>query len=278
MKEIIEFRIFNEYAHLLLRPDEGKRNPSNTVIHILKEDPKFEQIRTLSKEIRDKKNDFLFLYSNIKRQYGNEEFDRATLFQLKITTTFEPAGEECGTLYDEKTGCEICGANRKQIGLLRLRKDSIPKTDIARTIAGEIVVSEKFAAVFKKKGLKGALLEPVVLNNATFNCYQLVSAIEIELSQNTIAGINLFDLSTSSEGEIYKCPKGHTLGLNLLSEAYVVGSRSIGANDFFSSKQKIGARRGLLRPEQIYFCSPAFREMVHEERLSGFEFEITNVE
>lgn len=31
-------------------------------------------------------------------------------------------------------------------------------------------------------------------------------------------------------------------------------------------------------PEQYGFCSPAFRQMVEEEKLSGFEFEIANIE
>jgi hypothetical protein len=108
--------------------------------------------------------------------------------------------------------------------------------------------------------------------------YQLTADTEIELTPNTIVGINPFDLSTSSEGEIYKCPKGDTIGLNLLSEPYVTDSPLIKEFDFFASRQKIGVKRGLLRPEPIYFCSPAFRQMVEEEKLSGFEFEIANIE
>lgn len=278
MKEITEFRIGNEYAYLLLKPNEGKRNASNTVIHITKEDPKFEQIRVLSKEIRDKKNDFFFLYSNTRREYSKDEFETATLFQIKIKTIFEPAGEECGTIYDETTACKICGANRKQIGELKLKKGSIPKKDIARTIAGEIVVSEKFIEAFKLRNLKGLDLLPVEFAKGASDYYQLVATSEIELSQSTVAGIDIFDLSTSSDGEIYKCPKGHTIGLNLLSEAYVLNNPSISENDFFVSKQKIGVKRGLLRPEPIYFCSQDFRQMVEEEKLIGFEFEITNIE
>lgn len=34
MKEIIEFRINNNYAHLLLKPGEGKSNYFNTIIKI----------------------------------------------------------------------------------------------------------------------------------------------------------------------------------------------------------------------------------------------------
>lgn len=278
MKEVIEFRIGNEYAHLLLKPSEGKRNSSNTTIHITKDDPKFEQIRILDKQIREQNHDFFFLYSNIKREYSKKELETARLLQIQIKTTFEPAGEECGTIYDETTACGICGANRKQTNSLTLKKGSIPKKDIARTIAGELIVSEKFAQCFKQRGLKGALLEPVLFGKGTSDYYQLIASSELELTEKTIAGVNLFDLSTSDGGEIYKCPKGHTIGLNLLSEAYVLNSPAITENDFLVSKQKIGVKRGLLRPEPVYFCSQAFRKMIEEEKLIGFEFEITNIE
>jgi hypothetical protein len=213
---------------------------------------------------------------------------------MKIKTMFEPAGEECGTIYDETTACEICGANRKQIGVLKLKKGTIPKKDIARTIAGEIVVSEKFKKAFEQRNLKGLELLPVEFAKGTSDYYQLGASKEIELSQNTIAGGDIFDKgSDGSEAyeftvsgghkvvfdkEVYRCPKGHLIGLNLLSEAYVLNSSSIGESDFLVSKQKIGVKRGLLRPEPIYFCSQAFRKMIEEENLSGFEFEIANIE
>lgn len=112
------------------------------------------------------------------------------------------------------------------------------------------------------------------------------------MSPNTITGDDPFETSTGSNGgifnisgydivfekEVYICPKGDLIGLNLLSEPYVTDSPLIKEFDFFASRQKIGVKRGLLRPEPIYFCSPAFRQMVEEEKLSGFEFEIANIE
>jgi len=76
------------------------------------------------------------------------------------------------------------------------------------------------------------------------------------------------------EREVYKCPKGHTIGLNLLSEPYVLKIAVIDEYDYFVSRQKIGVKRGLLRPEPIYLCSQSFRTMVLEEKLTGFDFEI----
>ncbi len=297
MREILELRINYDYAHLLFGADEGKDlgqfSKSIKIVELSKDDPRYNQIPIISKQVKKKYDKAFYFGWQIRRKYSKQELETANLLQMKINTTFEPAGEECGTIYDEATVCEVCGANRKQINTLTLNKGSIPKKDIARTIAGEVVVSEKFTEAFKQRNLKGAILEPVIFGKGVSDYYQLIASTELELTGNTIAGIDPFDFSESSEGveftvsggypikfekEIYKCPKGHTIGLNLLSEAYVLNSPSISESDFLVSKQRIGVKRGLLRPEPIYFCSQAFRKMVEEEKLSGFEFDITNIE
>lgn len=279
MKETLELRINYDYASLLFKADEGKNlGTSVKVVELSKEDPRYDQIPVIENQVQKKYDRSFFFGWEIKRKYGKKELEAAPLLYMKIKTTFEPAGEECGTVYYETTACKICGANRKQIGSLKLKKSSIPKKDIARTIAGEIVVSEKFTDSFKKRGLKGAVLEPVLFEKGSSNNYQLVAATEVDLSQNTVAGINPFDLSTGSEGEVYKCPEGHTIGLNLLSEPHVLNSQSIKEHDFFASKQMIGVKRGLLRPEPLYLCSQEFRKMVLEEKLKGFDFEIAHIE
>ena len=278
MKEICELRVNNTYFHLLPKTIIGNDLGPVTRLKIEINSLEFQLIKEIAEKVKAEKTENFFYGWGIKRNYSKKELVNATLFHLIIGNEFEPAGEECGTLYDETTACEICGANRKQIGSLKLKKGTIPKKDIARTIAGEIIVSERFANVFVKRKLKGLDLVPVEFAKGASDYCQLVATSEIELSQSTVAGINIFDLSTSSEGEIYKCPKGHTIGLNLLSEAYVLNSPSISENDFLVSKQKVGVKRGLLRPEPLYFCSQAFREMIEEEKLIGFEFEITNIE
>jgi len=289
MKEITEFRINYDYAHLLFKADEGKNlGTSVRVVELSKEDPRYNQIHILDKEVKKKYDRGFFFSWQIKRKYSKEEFDAATLLYLRIKTAFEPAGEECGTMYDEAAACEICGANRKQISPLFLKKGTIPKKDISRTIGGEVVVSEKFVNAVRQRSLKGLQLSQTNIEKY----YQLIANTKIELSPNTITGNNPFEKSTGSNGgtyyfsgykvvfekEVYICPKGDLIGLNLLSEPYVLNSQSIGECDFFASKQLTGVKCGLLRPEPIYFCSPTFRKMVEEEKLSGFEFQIAHVE
>lgn len=278
MKETIEFRILKEYAHLLLKPGEGKQLSIVVSITMSTSDPRFERVRELTREIRDKFNESFFFYSEIKRKYSKKELNDATLFLIKIKKTFEPAGEECGTQFNEEVACEICGANRKQIGLLKLKKGSIPKKDIARTIAGEVVVSKRFAEVFNQRRLNGARFEPILFGDRISEYYQLMPIHEIELTSNTIAGSNVFDLSPTFDDEVYCCPQGDTIGLNLISEAHVASNAYLSDNDILQSRQNIGVKRGLLCPERLLFCSPAVKQMIEEEKLTGFEFEIARID
>ena len=290
MKEILEVRINYDYSNLLFDADEGKNlGTSVKVVELSKEDPRYQQVPIFEEQVRKKYNRCFFFGWQIKRKYSKKELNASTLLHLKIKTVFEPTGEECGTLFEETAACEICGANRKQVSPLILKKGTIPKRDVAITIGGEVVVSENFANAVRQRNLKGLKLNPI--NVAKY--YQLTADATVELSHHTIAGVNPWDHSESGEGvefkvpggysfkfekEIYKCPKGHTIGLNLLSEPYILNDQSIANYDFLASKQKIGVKRGLLRPEPIYFCSQAFRNMVEEEKLSGFTFEVAHVE
>lgn len=279
MKETLKLRINLDYASMLFQENEGKNSGTSVkVVEISKDDPRYSLVPIIAKQIQQKYNKAFFFGWEIKRKYSDLELAKAKLLLMKIKTVFEPTGEECGTLFNETVSCEVCGANREQIGPLTLKYGSIPKKDISRTIAGEVLVSARFAEAAQKRGLKGIVLGPIISDNVRSDVFQLSASSQIDLSQNTLAGINPFDLSTSDKGEIYKCPNGHTIGLNLLSEPHVLDSQLIGENDFFMSKQKVGVKRGLLRPEAIYFCSQDFRMMVVEEKLSGFDFEIANID
>jgi hypothetical protein len=293
MKELIEFRIFKDYYHLL-PPNNAKLNGIVHVLNVPKGDVLIQQIEKVYKELR--KNDMAFFSSwQVKRYYTKNELVDAKLFHLSIKVAFEPTGEECGTLYDETAACEICGANRKQVGLLKLKKGTIPKKDITRTIAGEVVVSEKFARVIKQKGGKGILLKPILFEKGVSNYYQLTtSSPELELAKKTVVGQHPFDLSNNDveaiefivsggykvkfDKLILKCPKEHLIGSKLISEPYVLNTPLINNYDFFVTKQKLGAKQGLLCPEPLYLCSKEFRKIVLEEKLSGFDFEIAHIE
>lgn len=292
MKEIIELRINYDYADLLFQ-DEGKNiGTSVRVVKISSDDPRILKVPIIHKELKMKYNRAFFFSWEISRKYNSHELSQAKLFHVKIKSVFEPAGEECGTIYDETVACQICGSYRRQLGPLILKKGSIPKKDISKTIAGEIVVSEKFVETFKHKSLTGLKFEPILYKNRNSGYFQLVEFNKLKLTTKTLAGNSPFESTYGSEGgtydisgytvifekEVYICPLGHLIGLNLISELSVYNSNLINEYDFFASEQTIGVKRGLLRPEPIYICSPKFRNMVIEEKLTGFDFEIAHID
>src|SRR5262249_22702448 len=102
------------------------------------------------------------LHAWYERSYTRAELARARLFQLRINAVFEPAGEQCGTAYDDSTACQHCGAGRRQVSDLILDLRKVPTTkDIARTIADEWIVSQRFAQLLLDAEISGFELRPV---------------------------------------------------------------------------------------------------------------------
>jgi hypothetical protein len=255
MRETYEFRVVEDYAERLFRPDEGKRLGSGIVrlIKMSGDDPRLPKVGEL-RQIIDQESGRTFFHGwNIERHYTKQELNVAALFRLHVTAVFEPAGEERGTKYDESAACPRCGAGAKQVGSLVLDVKRIPKSkDIAKTIAGEIVVSRRVAELFERHGVTGAALKPVRMNASSSaeskDWFQLsVDATAVEIVKPTRVGIDPFD--DDPKGEC-RCALGDLLGLNLLSEV-TIQATTRSAADFVSSRQFIGARRGLLRPERV---------------------------
>jgi len=151
MHEFYEFRVPEEYAHRLFRPEEGDRlsagknlPPTTRKILLPSYDPRLPQVGELNREYREGTTipRYFFAGWDIHRRYTKRDLEAAELFSLEITAAFEPEGESCGTAYDESTACPHCGADRTQVTDLRLDLRKAPKTkDIARTIADEWIVS-----------------------------------------------------------------------------------------------------------------------------------------
>lgn len=278
MKEKIELRINSEFAHLLFKPNEGRNIGSSIkIVKLDTRDSRIRQIKSIAEKIEVKYDKAFYFGWKVVRKYSSNELKSTTHFQIKVKSTFEPTGAECGTVYDETIACKICGSGRQQVTPLYLKKGSIPQKDISKTIAGEIIVSEKFVNSYNQHALEGLEFKTVLINNKESNWFQVTTNKIVELSDQTLAGIDPFDLSTSNEGEVYKCPKGHTIGLNILSEVYIKDHKILTQFDFFASKQEIGVKRGLLRPTPIYVCSAKFRNMIVENKLTGFDFEIAHI-
>ena len=301
MKEIVEFRIIMRYAHLLFRDDEGTNlGDSVKVVRIDKNDPRFNAIGELQKKAREN-NALFFTCFEYKRSYTETEINNAEWFQMFQTRHFEPSGEECGTIYDESSACPICGSGAKQLSPLKLKRSSIPKADMAVTIAwgDEKVVSERFVNLVRDNNLKGMDFEPVISSanrGQKLNYYQVRPQYYLDFSKKTVFGQNPFDLSGKFPGctlegvqpdgtlvkkvippEIYKCPNGDNMGLCLLTEAYIKSDSVLNGLDFFASKQTVGGRGGVIRQDHLFFCSNRMMRLIKENNLKGFKFEIAHI-
>lgn len=162
MREFAEFRVLEEFAHLLFRDDEGERLGTSVRKVILStDDPKYPQVGELKRSLRQREGKFFFFGWKFVRKYHRQELDAARLFQLQLSE-FEPEGESCGTQFDESTACAHCGAGRRQISDLYLDLRKVPKSrDFTSTIAEEWIVSERLAYLMTEAKLTGFTLAPV---------------------------------------------------------------------------------------------------------------------
>jgi hypothetical protein len=280
MREKFEFRVDREHFEDVFRPDEGRDIGSSIVrlIEVEGDDPRLVKIGEMQREIDEENGEAFFYGWRIHREYTPEEIESADLFRFEVRSFFEPAGEECGTEYDESTACSECGSGAVQVGPLILAGSRIPRgKDITETIAGEIIVSSRIATLFGRNKVTGIHLEPVRVNRGrqiSEDWYQLrIPASEAELVPPTRVGINPFD--EDPEGRL-RCSRGDLIGLNLLSEVSIAKD-SRGETDFVASKQYIGTRRGLLRPRRVILISPRIRQLLVDADVKAFETDIAHL-
>jgi hypothetical protein len=283
MKEIYEFRVREKYAERLFGPRDGKRLGDITAtvrkIELTGDDPKLKRVGELNAEIQRDHNDLFFTGWNIHRRYTVEELQKGELILLHRFRTFEPAGEEGGTQYEESSGCKQCRSGARQMTPLFLDWDRIPKgRHFARTIAGEIVVSRQLMELFRKDSVTGAEFQPIrsrpVSSAESKDWFQLiVTSCGAEVSPQTRTGVNPFDEDAARE---FRCPRGDLIGLARLSEVWIKRS-SYSGYDIVASRQFIGARRGLLRPERLLLISPRLRRIIADAKVKGYKLEVAHL-
>jgi hypothetical protein len=162
MRERVEFRILEKNAAKYLPRGTGQRMGSGVrKVLVDTSDPLFAEIGRLHRAFRAKDKSF-FYGREYDRRYTRQELGQAELFQAWPKRVFEPAGEECGTEYNELTACRECGAGATQTSPLRLDLRKVPRSvDFAETIARERIVSQRFAECLTDAGLQGFTLSRV---------------------------------------------------------------------------------------------------------------------
>lgn len=276
MREMIEFRIPEDRAAMFLEPGLGT-SLGGTVrkVALLMEDPRVKLIGDLNREFHKRGKAFFYGW-HISRRYTRGELEAAQLLHLLIRPTFEPPGEMCGTEYDESAACPHCGAKATQRGDLRLDVQRIPKkAELARTLAGEVVVSSRLVKALREHGITGAEYRPVrdKTGKISEGWRQLVvTSTPVDVLPPTRIGGGPFDQDNQGN---FRCPLGHVLGLNRLSELWVKRAEHDGC-DWVRTRQLIGTRRGVLRPEEQWLMSPRLFRLLLELKIKRFETEIAH--
>ena len=262
---------------MLFNDSEGKKDMVR-IVQLETSDPRYKEVGRLERELQESKDRPFFFSWDIKRKYTREELMQAELFSLRITSVFEPPGEECGTSYDESTACQRCLSGATRIRPLRLDVKRIPNSrDFAKTIADEAVVSRRVVEMIEKHQITGAEFTPVRKKRSASESKDWFSidfkSARADIVVPTQAGNDPFDYDPKGE---YRCPLGDLIGLNLLSEVSVK-SRTCGDADIVCTRQFVGTRRGLLRPERVILISPRAWRLFDAERLRGVRFEVAHL-
>ena len=280
MRETVEFRIAEERARMYLEPDMGVRlGDSIRKVVLPLHDERVQQIGQLQQEHQRRGRAF-FTYWQLHRRYSKAELESAELLRLVLRAHFEPTGSMCGTEYDDSGECQHCGTGGRQVSNLILDTRRIPKgKDMARSLAGEIVVSSRLVQACRERGLQGAEFRPVAhrgrkgLEPSEWS-QLVITSRPLRLTGSTVTGKDLFDLDENDE---YRCPRGHTAGLRQISELYLQRKNWDGA-DWCRTEKLFGLRRGELRPEPRVLVSQKLRQLLVGMKAEGVEFEVAHVE
>jgi hypothetical protein len=274
MRELIEVRLFADEAKRFLPPDVGQERGLSRRVLLELDDPLIERIRQHEQEMR-RQDTVVVTYWEIHRKYTPKELKEARLLWLKVRPFFEPTGEDCGTVYDETKACPKCGSGARQVGPLHLELKRIPKRDIARTLGGEIVVSARLAEQMEAAGIRGYGLGPVVSRQGkpTPHWYQLLlSECAVELAPETRVGADFF----VPQPDEARCPAGHVVGFDVLSEVHVQRS-SVGEADWLCTRQALGQRLGPCRPLPLLLISQRLHQLLTSLKVKRFDVEVANL-
>lgn len=280
MREICEFRVLERHAERLFSENEGQKlGGIARKIKLATTDPRYRRVGELQRDMQASTGKSFFLGWDLHRRYTNSELRVAECFQWIETTTFNAAGEERGTKYDESVACAKCGAGAMQVTDLFLDYERLPQNkDIIRTIAGEVIASKRVVDLFRKENVSGAEFKAIrrspKARSDSADWFQMKAQYaDAEIAAPTRVGIDPFDDDPDGRNG---CPNGDLIGLNLLSEVSVnrLTYRSV---DILCTKEFFGIRQGLLRPERLILISPKVWRLIQSEKLKGFKVEVAHL-
>jgi hypothetical protein len=109
MREYLELRIPEAVAARVLSSDEGTAlGKIVRQVTLPLDSDRLAELRVAFNRERAKGEEFPYFFWQVSRAYDQQELDSARTFVMTIERTFEPAGEECGTMYDATSECPYC--------------------------------------------------------------------------------------------------------------------------------------------------------------------------
>lgn len=247
-------------------------------VRVLSNSPEFEELRQFisTKRTQGVEGFSKFTIGWCLRKYSRLELQQSEILRLTIHSHFEPCGEECGTVYE--TLCNHCNWGR-QLSDLALDLRRIPQhKDIHDTIAlVEWVVSSKFVRLFMANGLTGAEFKPI-LNfknpiKKSDEWYQLkITGMIGKVAEMTKLGSDPFSDSIVA----WRCPLGHSVVAQLLSEAFLHRD-AWDKSDIAVTKDLFGQGRNLVRPRPLIVISQRLFRLIDEAGLKGFSCEVAHL-
>ena len=280
----IELRVWDDDASKYLEGSPGRVAGNDLLGHIrvIRFDTESDLGRTIAERDRQSRasGGRRFLISWTAVGSTPAAFKHPGFAMLEVVAAFEPAGEECGTVYS-KGGCPVCYAGEEQVGplILDLRhrqpgrdidSQTVPRSDIARTIADEIIVSGHLAAELELSGLTGFSFGPVYQvgrPEPVSNWKQLLaSGPTVPTVPPTRFGVTPLDPDEPDAARCVREGPDHVAGLNLISDL-TMGSTP--ETDLALTTQFVGDARGLLRPARIIVASPRLVEVLRSAKVRG---------
>lgn len=276
MKEIFDFRLFEERAAQVLADDIGTRLSSLTRKVVTSPgDEFFAAVERAHLELLDSGSSLIAGW-NVHRRYSDSELHAAQLLRIQPTKSFGPTGEECGTTYDESMACSACGVGRRQTTGLRLRSRRIPKGDLADTMARETIASDRVVELCERNDIAGVRFADVFecgSDSTTIRGWRQIHVVSqpVDVTSPSRWGTTPFDDHGSAP-----CPVGHLRGLNLLSEAHIAAS-SWSGHDVVVSRQYEGRSAGVLRPTPIVLISQRAYRLLRAADVTGWYAEVAHL-
>jgi hypothetical protein len=237
--------------------------------------PEFEEIsRFITRKRKEGSKAFTYFpIATYLRKYTKKELLDAEALLLKISTHFEPSGEECGTIYENL--CSECNLGRQASELVLDLRNAPQHKDFAETIAWvEWIVSSRLARAFKAQGFTGAEFRPVfefkIPTSRSRDWHQLwITRKAGSLAEGTKLGSDPF----TPRQPTWRCPFGHSVAAEFLSEVWLHRKEWDGS-DIAATNSLFGQGRNLLRPAPLIIISQrAYRALV-SMGAKGFSVEV----